>query len=363
MTEFARYQNSRLCKKLHEWPEQEQTLWQAAVLPGDLFEDDGARARYSDFSNRAVVEGYGRWLGWLDRQGLLNSRLSPGERITPSRVRAYIADLEKANSTQSVLNRLQHLRTAAQVMAPNHDWSWINRFASMIRARHRPARPKLQRLVPLEVLFDLGVSLIERAETANVAGRRTILQRAICHRDGLIIGLLAARQLRLGNLAGLVLDHTLVRHGTQWWIQIPAAETKNGQPLEAPWPEQLIAALEVYLTCHREVFLGVRQRPGPSECALWLSFMGARMTKAGLYGVVTARTREGLGRPINPHLFRDCAVTSVAIQDPVHIGITTRLLGHRSILTTERYYNQARSLEASRLIQQYLISIRNCKFG
>jgi len=59
------------------------------------------------------------------------------------------------------------------------------------------------------VLFNLGLNLIERAENAKTVGRRAILHRAILHRDGLIVGLLAARQLRLRNLAGLVLDHTL----------------------------------------------------------------------------------------------------------------------------------------------------------
>jgi integrase len=359
MTRFPRGERIRLSKKLDEWPEPDQTLWRTALLPGDLFENGGARAGYSHFSNRAVVAGYGRWLKWLEAQGVLHGGFSPGDRITPSRVRAYVADLEKDNASQTLLNRLQQLHAAAGVMAPHQDWSWINRIASTIRARHRPARPKWQRWVPLSVLFELGLNLIERAESATTAGRRAILQRAIFHRDGLIIGLLAARQLRLRNLTGLVLNHTLVRDGTQWWIQIPASETKNREPIERLWPEQLIAPLETYLTYHRDVLLGARRSSQPNECALWLSFVGSRMTMAGIYGVVIARTREGLGRAINPHLFRDCLVTSLAIEDPGHIGIATPLLGHRTVSTTERYYNQARGMEANRLMQQYLISLRN----
>jgi integrase len=359
MTAFARYQRSSLCKKLGEWPEPDQTLWQAALLPRVIFEDGGARAGYSHFSNREVVRGYGRWLSWLERQGLLDLGQSSARRITPPRVRAYLTDLEKDNATQTLLNRLQQLRAAAQVMDPHQDWSWINTIASTIRARHRPARSKLQRLFHLRTLFDLGLHLIETADITNAVSRRAIVHRAIQYRDGLIIGLLAARQLRLGNLAGLVLDHTLVRHGTQWWIQIPAAGTKNRQPIEEPWPEQLTAALETYLACHRNVFLAPLRTSQSRESALWLSFLGTRMTRAGIYGVVVARTREGLGRAVNPHLFRDCAVTSLAIEDPDHIGIAARLLGHSTVSTTERYYNQARGVEASRLIQQYLVSLRN----
>jgi integrase/recombinase XerD len=359
MTASPRHDEARRSKKLNEWPESDQALWRGALLPGGLFEDGGARAAYSELSNRAVVSGYGRWLTWLERQGLLNSGLTPDQRITPSRVSAFINDLEKFNATQSLLNRLQELRAAARVMAPHQDWSWINRIASTIRARHCPARPKRERLVPLNVLFDLGLKLIERAESAKSAGRRAILHRAILHRDGLIVGLLAARQPRLRNLAGLVMDQTLIRHGTQWWIQIPAVESKNRQPIEKPWPEQLIAPLETYLTCHRQVLLELRQGSQPSERALWLSFLGSQMTMAGIYGIVIARTRDVLGRAVNPHLFRDCAVTSLAIEDPGHIGLAACLLGHRSGTTTERYYNQARGIEATRLMQKYLLARRN----
>ena len=74
---------------------------------------------------------------------------------------------------------------------------------------------------------------------------------------------------------------------------------------------------------------------------------------------VVARTREALGQPINPHLFRDSAIPSIAIDDPKHIGIATRLLGHRNQSTTERYYNQARSIEASRRMRDSLLARRN----
>lgn len=90
-----------------------------------------------------------------------------------------------------------------------------------------------------------------------------------------------------------------------------------------------------------------------------MSASGAPMTRNAIYMRVTARTRDGLGRSINPHLFRDCAATSIAIDDPGHIGIASRLLGHRTASTTERYYNHARSLEASRLVQQHILALRD----
>ena len=71
----------------------------------------------------------------------------------------------------------------------------------------------------------------------------------------------------------------------------------------------------------------------------------------------------GSAAPIHPHLFRDAATTSIAIDDPKHIGIASRLLGHRNQSTTELYYNQARSIEASRRMQNSLLARRNGLVG
>jgi hypothetical protein len=201
----------RQCKKLQDWPEWDRRLWTIALQPGGLLEDGGARANYSAASNLAVATGYGRWLTWLDRQGVLDPQAKPDERITPHRVQAYVTALEAVNASQTVLNRLEELRAAAEVMGTDRDWSWINRILSRVRARHRPVRSKRPRLVASQELFDLGLSLMSGADRERNARRN-----AVRFRDGLMIALLALRPLRLRNLLGLVLDETLVRLRDQW---------------------------------------------------------------------------------------------------------------------------------------------------
>jgi integrase/recombinase XerD len=120
----------------------------------------------------------------------------------------------------------------------------------------------------------------------------------------------------------------------------------------------LVPHLETYLADHRSAIVALRGT-SPASDALWLSMHGSLMTDNGIYCLIVARTREGLGQPINPHLFRDCVATSIAIDDPAHVGIASRLLGHRTGSTTERHYNQARSVEASRLMQESLLARRN----
>jgi integrase/recombinase XerD len=347
--------DERRCRPIDQWPQRDRERWQAALEAGDLLEQGGCRAEHSRYSNRTMEKGYGRWLAWLDSRGLLDDRVPPAERITPDRVKAYAEHLEGENASGTVIARFIELKVTAAIMDPEQDWSWIYRMASSIRARHKPARPKRHRLVPIEELFGLGLDLMARAETET-----TSLRRFKTYRDGLMIGLLASRPLRLRNLTGLFLDRTLVQRGEVWWIQIPAAETKTKTPIELPWPEMLAPQLEIYLADHRLGIAVLRGSPaGTKNDGLWLSMYGLPMNDNAIYIRIVARTREGLGQPVNPHLFRDCAATSIAIDDPAHVGIATRLLGHRTGSTTERFYNQARSVEASRLMQESLLARRN----
>ena len=264
MTKILHRDPDRRCKTLDEWPAADRDLWLAALVPGDIFEDGGARTRHSECSNRNAVYGYGRWLTWLERQKLLDAPSSPADRIVPTRVKTYIADLEQHNAPQTLLNRLQELHAVAVVMDPDRDWRWIYRIYSQVKARHRPARPKRPRLIPAGELFELGIDLMMAAERQNTA-----CGRAMSFRDGLIIALQAARPLRLRNLTGLVLDRTLVSRGAQWWIEFSAADTKNREVIELPWPEPLAAPLETYLRGHREVLVqmrGDRRAPQDERC-------------------------------------------------------------------------------------------------
>jgi integrase/recombinase XerD len=73
-----------------------------------------------------------------------------------------------------------------------------------------------------------------------------------------------------------------------------------------------------------------------------------------IYLRVCKRTRDAFGVAVNPHLFRDAAATTLAIADPGNVRVAAPLLGHRTFATTERYYQQAKSLQAHR---QYIAAL------
>ncbi len=346
---------ARCCLPLAEWPASDRALWQAALTPGDLLEPGGARAGYAAITNRHVAGGYGRWLAWGRHAGPLDESQPPAARITRQAVAAYLSALAGHNGTLTRVSRLEELYQAARIMDPEADWGWIRRLAGRVRSRHVPVRDKHPRLVGADDLADLGHRLMDSA-----AAQTTPRRQATRYRDGLVIALLAARPLRRRNLAGLQLGQHVIRHGAAWRLEVPGAETKTGSPIEWLWPEALIPGLETYLAVHRPILCAQRSRwTRPVGEALWVSGGGSPMTGIALYDRIIGHTRAAFGRSVNPHLFRDCAATTVAIEDPGHIGIAATLLGHRSQASTERYYNQARSVEAVRQLQAVLIGLRH----
>lgn len=70
------------------------------------------------------------------------------------------------------------------------------------------------------------------------------------------------------------------------------------------------------------------------------------------------RITRHLGRAMSLHLFRDGATTTIAVEASGEIGIAGVVLGHSDRNASERYYNQARGVEASRRYHARLDDLR-----
>lgn len=104
-----------------DWPEPDQACWHRARRPGSILEDDaGPWVDWSAGTERTRRRGYGRWLGFLGREGLLGHDALPHERITPDTIRAYLEDLEALDvSPTSRLTYMVTLLVVAEAFAPD----------------------------------------------------------------------------------------------------------------------------------------------------------------------------------------------------------------------------------------------------
>jgi integrase len=341
-----------------EWPVKDRVAYLAALRPGDPLEPGGLAAEWSPYTQRKNAKGYGRWLTWLGVRGLLDPSLEPTDRITRERVVAYVNDLRQLNAPFTVLTRVEELAKMLRVMEPGLNIDWLCRLAGRVRATAVSVRNKRRRVRPSEQLVDFGLDLMAKAEGA---GGGTPLARALAFRDGLIIALWAARPFRRKNFAALEIGRHLVRVGDQYWLRVEAGETKTGQPIDVPFPVDLVPHLERYLSHYRPMLAqraGRWNRNRVATTALWISKDGSAMTEIAIYFRVTKLTQKRFGHVVNPHLFRDCAATAIAIEDPEHVRCTMAILGHARLATSEKYYNQAGSLEASRRLQHHVLELR-----
>jgi integrase len=181
-----------------------------------------------------------------------------------------------------------------------------------------------------------------------------------------MVALLGYRPMRRKNFAMMRLGRHVMKVGGRWQIVFASEESKTRRRYDAAFPAALAPRLERYLDVHRPVLMRGEQKDDnpcappvhPGLDAVWISQRGTRLMDEDLGFQIFVRTRRKFGRGLFPHMFRDCAATAVAIDNPKHIGDASLILGHADHRTTERHYNHARSLEASRRHAAMLMSLR-----
>ena len=149
-----------------------------------------------------------------------------------------------------------------------------------------------------------------------------------------------------------------------WALSFTGEETKNGRPLQFSYPTELTEALEYYLAVIRPELIALGRKrypqgrgPDPGE-HLWISLNGTALQAEGLTRVFKTRMPNCFGHMINPHLFRDCAATSIMTEIPNHVRIAARVLGHATLQTTERLYILANTRQELRRHQQDVLALR-----
>ncbi|MBV9783697.1 MAG: site-specific integrase [Acidisphaera sp.] len=345
---------------LAEWPEADRQVWHALLEPGDVLEPGGAGAGWSPATRKVVRAANGQWLAWLQRTGRLDADTAPTERVTPLQVAGYVKHLEPQVGGMTIVMYVYHLGCFCRAAAPDTDWAWLSRLVARLKRRVVPSVRKRPRLMPIGELFALGLRTMREAE-ADPDGAPWLT--ACRYRDGLIVALLAARPLRLRNLTQIGIGRHLIRGAGGYTLRFTAAETKPRRHLEFPVPDALVVPLERYLSNHRPLLCaraGARSggNGAPSGTQLWVSGQGSAMIERSVYQTIMTLTGNAFGRPINPNLFRDCAATSIATEDPEHVRITLSILGHSTLRTSERSYNHANSLEAMRRYQHRILHLR-----
>ncbi len=249
----------------------------------------------------------------------------------------------------SVATYLQRLYLVVKAIQQDADVEWLKKPVARLLNRAETVRNKTPMLVDSFRLFQAGLDLMAQAETSDIPNPRV---RAIAYRDGLMVAFLAARPVRLQNLCSIRLGKHLRIDGNTAWVTYAAEEIKTRNALDFPWPDELMDHLTTYLTVHRPALLDT----GPMD-ALWMSRVGP-MSKPGARIAIETSTERTLGIAISPHIFRDCAATTIAFLAPTEVHIIMSILGHSSLRTSQKHYNHATSIMAGNRHQDMIANMR-----
>lgn len=331
--------------RLVDWPVGDRQAWEDATRaagPGDLIPPPAARLRPS--TRGQYENGYGRWLRWLETNGLLDAGASPGARASEDRVRRFYKSLrDDGLADYSVAGLLMSIAQVLRFMEPGVDFAWIAQAARRVHKDAKHRKNPAEGLVSAGDLFQLGIDLMDEAEGGRF---RSQADRALLFRDGLLIALLAARPLRSKNVVQIEIGRHLFQAGATWRLAFSGADMKNGHPLACSWPGALRTQLARYLDHYRPLLL-----PKTSEHqhqVLWPSNVTGRPMRGGDINVrVKHWTSEAFGKPINPHRFRHAAATTVSVSDPESATENAAILGHSTLKTSARHYNLATAVEAT----------------
>jgi hypothetical protein len=335
-----------------------QAAWTVARRPGALLRQTGVAARWSEPTKVHVIRGIGTFLFWVQESGLADPSAAFADLVTPPHVMAYAAARRTQTRDATVRTQLVGLLRGMAVMVRDRDWSWIRRLIASIPDGRAASRQRKQpRLRHSLELLDLGVQLTRRAEKATMGNP---LRCAILFRNGTMIALLALRPIRRKNATALVIGRQITRTAEGWRITLPAAEVKNHEAYDQWVPGEVGALLDRYVAVHRPILLAAGNGRARSESVsdLWITQFGTRPTPAGFAQIVCNETAKAFGKPVPPHFFRDCAMTSWAMDLPKQVLGSKHLLGNRSFAVVESAYNMAGSSDAAAKLQETIAALR-----
>lgn len=341
---------ARRAMPLQEWPMVDRQAWEAAVAEGDIFDGRGPASHWADATKRTNIQHYGRWLGYLSWSEKLDPNSDPADRITPEGVGAYHQHLFNLGTVAPFtrLAMLVGLKETIRSMTRDRSWRWLQDACNHVQRNAKPAKDKRYRTLPTHEIFNIAL-----AELAGLPANLVMLRERVLYRDLFMLALLATRPLRKSNFTWLKLGQHLVQKKNRWLITIPGNETKNGDPVDYWMPDELVPWFERYLTEIRPCFPGA-----DTTTQLWLSKDGPDLGAQFLYWPIMKLSKRLFSVPINPHLLRDCAASTLALESSDLALTAAPLLGHRHVSTTQKYYVQAQNLEASRRINRILAAVK-----
>jgi len=235
------------------------------------------------------------------------------QTVTLVLLRRYLAALTARGYARS---------TIARKTTTLRQWFKLLQRDSMIQndPAQRLLSPTPNRHLPRVLRPEQVAQLIESCPTATPQGLR----------DRALIELLYASGARIGEIA------TLRLNAIDFTEQLLILDGKGGKQRRVPFGSHAATALKVYLASAREELGGPVTSP-----AVFLNTKGAPLGVRDMRSIVTRAARAANLGHVTPHSLRHAYATHV-LEGGADIRHVQELLGHQSLVTTQRYTHLSR---------------------
>lgn len=201
----------------------------------------------------------------------------------------------------------------------------------------------------IAMLIRLSANTLRRVESRAVPSRWDALDIMY----SVAVDILLAVPMRRSNLVALNIEqHISWRgHGAGRYaaLMIPEHEVKNGVAIESDLPKETSRLLKTYLESYRPRISG-----DPEGWLFPKASGGGHRTPASLANQIFQFIRRETGLLVNAHLFRHLSGFLYLRRFPGHYEVVRRMLGHKSVDTTIKFYT---SLESKWALKRYDESI------
>ena len=196
----------------------------------------------------------------------------------------------------------------------------------------------------------INLPFVMRAQVEK--GRLSPVRAAQQSEMAVAIAILLIAPIRIKNLRHIEIGRQLRTHGELMMLSFVEEEVKNAVPLEFEIDAATAELITWYIERHRPLLAP------QGSLFLFPGRDGGPRSEGGLSTPLVKALRRGIGLPINPHLFRHLAAKLFLDAHPGHYETVRQLLGHKTIMTTMRFYAGFETKAATKLYRGVVEAVR-----
>ena len=209
----------------------------------------------------------------------------------------------------------------------------------------------LIRLVLTDGVWSRIVDLPEELmQQARLLRRHAPVRAAVLAQIAVAVAILTVAPIRLGNLASIRLGENLIKPGgphSNFWLTFPKYDVKNRTPLQFKLDETVTSIINEYVHDHRPALMR-----GSNADWLFPGEAGNHKEKISFSTQIVERVQKSTGLRITVHQFRHAAGALILKHRPGEYELVRRILGHKSVQTTKKFYLSLETTQASEIFTE-----------